>query len=316
MRCKRVRKLLTAYKDGELGEENQRSVSEHLAACERCREYASEVSNVLAWAGMWRAREPSPMFLARVKARARAPEEPPGAWHPLQVLRPRRVLVGVAAACMVFLCGYLVGLSFSGRQRASAPGLSVAQSPPDTGKGTTPEEIIADRGDSERLIVGVQKIKMIFGSKLSDAAYAQLNEVQRALSAREGEPAERSLAVVEELQRAEEFIRERKFAEARFVLASLEQSYAGHPLVPYARMTKMLTMPEPGYGSDLLESVYATLLQGTVIEPTEFYNQVASFQAQVTEYGWQKIRETAGRLNPLSALGYIEKRLGGESTAL
>ena len=38
MRCSRVRKRLSAYMDGELGDQWMERVEQHLAACTRCRE--------------------------------------------------------------------------------------------------------------------------------------------------------------------------------------------------------------------------------------------------------------------------------------
>ncbi len=308
MKCKRVRKLLTAYTDGELAEEEHRSVSAHLAECEECCEYAAEVKKVLAWAGTWRDRQPSAHFLARVKARARAAEEPVAGWFSLRLPRARTALAGVGAACLVFLFGYLAGVSFSGAGDRPGPGPSVANIPPPTQKGT-PVEIATDLKDSEQLVVGVQRIKMIFRNKLSDAAYAQLNEVQFAL-------AKGDTVVVEELQQAEEFLRERKFAQARRALERIEEDYAGHPLVPYARMTKIFTTPEPGFGRELLNRSYAMLLQDTVINPREFYDQITGLPAQATEYGWQKIVESAERLNPVGLLDYLENRLVSENDRL
>ncbi|NQT84177.1 zf-HC2 domain-containing protein [bacterium] len=306
MKCRRVRKLLTAFEDGELSEEARQSVSEHLAECKHCRALAGEVREVFSWAAMWRERAPSPAFLTRVKARARAGEESSPATFGLQLWRTRPAIVGVVAACVVFLFGYLAGVNFSGR------GPSVVK----TVRAPGPPRVARPAVDSEQLVVGIQRIKMIFGSKLSEAAYAQLNDVQRALAAGGGAEAEAELAVVKNLQWAEELVREEKLAEARVVLASLEQSHPDHALAPYARMTKMLTTPQPRRAPELLRGLYAALLEDTVVNPTEFYNQLAGFQAQATEYAWGKIVESADRLNPLNVLDYIEDRLASGKRAL
>ena len=308
MRCKRVRKLLTAYTDGELAEEDRRCIAAHLAECKPCRECVDDVQKVLAWAGTWRDGQLSPDFLARVKARAGAAQERATAWFPLRLPGARTALAGLAAACLVFLLGYLAGVGFSGGKGPAAGSRPITPAAPGDA---------AHLPDAERLIVGVQKIKMVFGDKLSDAARAQLNEVQQALAAAGGVRAEAGLAVVKGLQQAEELIREKKFAEARQMLALLEASHPEHPLAPYASITKMLTTPQrPGYGSELLNSAYAMLLRDTVIDPAEFYSQLARLQEQATEYGWQKIVESADRLNPLNLLDYIEDRLASGSGTL
>lgn len=302
MKCRRIRKLLTAYTDGELPEENRRTVSEHLVECERCREYAARLRKVLDWAALWRDRQTSPDFLSRLKARARAAEEPRAERVRLFVPRARTVLAGLATACLVFLLGYLAGVNFSGEKYLSQGAPSVAKGGALAGKPTAPS-------DAERLIVGVQRIKMIFGSKLSQNAYAQLNEVQLAL-------AKGDETVVQELQQAEDFVRHKNFAQARRLLDQIERDYPEHALAPYARMTKIFTTPRPGYGWELLNNFYASLLRETVIDPREFYSQLAGFQTEVTEYGWQKIVESADRLNPLNVLDYLENRLAGGSETL
>ncbi len=302
MNCRRIRKLLTAYTDGELAEENRRAVSEHLAECERCREYAADLSKVLDWAALLRDRQTSPNFLARVKARARAAEKPTSGAFPFPVPRARTALAGLAAACLVFLLGYLAGVTFPRHKYLSQGGPATALSRAFPDKPTAP-------GDAERLIVGVQRIKMIFGSKLSENAYAQLNEVQFAL-------AKGDKTVVQELQQAEEFVRYKDFAQARRLLDQIEREHPEHALAPYARMTKIFTTEQPGYGWQLLNNSYAALLRDTVINPKQFYNQLAGFQTEVTEYGWQKIVQSAERLNPLNVLDYLEDRLAGGTETL
>jgi hypothetical protein len=308
MKCKRVRKLLTAYVDAELAENLHRSMAEHLEQCEACRRCEGEMGKVLAWAGLWRDREPSGDFLSAVKAKAVAAQRPASWRVPFWLPRTRTVLAGLAAACLVFFLGYLTGVVFSGRAVAPRSGPLVAA------KGATQRPQLAD---AEHLIVGVQKIKMVFGDKLSDKALAQLNEVQLALAARDGEKGDNGLAVVRELQQAEGLVRDKKFAEAGQILASLEETYPEHALAPYARMTRIFTTPQrPGYGSELLNSVYAALLQDTVIEPGQFYNQLATVQAEVTGYGWQKIVESTERLNPLNLVDFIENRLASGEDVL
>lgn len=316
MKCKRVRRMLTAFVDGELTEEDHRSVSEHLGTCESCREYAGEVRKVISWAGTWQSREPSAGFLTRLRARMReqkASTQTGLVWLPLA----RRVLAGAAAACVIFLVGYMAGVSFTGGKGPSPRGRSAAKGVPLARKG--PSSFVSsapDQADSERLIVGIQRIKTIFGSKLSDAAYSQLNEVQRVLAAGEGADAEGQLAVVKELQRGEELVRQGRLADGCRVFEEIEQSHPGHALAPYAQMARMLATPQPGYGSEFLDSLYAMVLQDTVIDPREFYGQYARFRAQVAEYGWDKIVESADLLNPLNFLDYVERRLLGGSEAL
>ncbi len=304
MKCRKVEKVMTAFLDGELSGERHRSVAEHLASCERCARSASEAKKVLEWAGTWRDRELSAGFLVRLRARIRREESRAAERRTLWFPKLRWMLAGGAAACVMFLGGYFAALMVTGGKAPVTSAVPVASG----------EE------DSERLIAGLQRIKMVLGEKLSEAAYAQLNEVQRVLAAGERGKGEESLAVVKELQRAEGLVRQEQYAAAREVLDSIVEKHPRSPLTLYARMTKILATPEGGSGSELIGNVYATLVRDTLGDPKEFYDRLSSLpvqMGQIREYGWQKIVESADRLNPIKALDYLEKRLlGGEGTAL
>ena len=292
MKCKRVQKLLVSYRDGELPEDVRRSVSEHLATCKECGRYATEVEKVMAWAGTWGERQPSPHFLVKLKARIRGDEKPARARPTLGLLRPQRALVSIAAAFLVFFGGYLVGVKFV----------------PRGGEGPV---VARAEQDNSRLITGIQRIKMLFGGKLSETARSQLDEVQRVLAVRDSSHGD-SPAVVDQLQQAEALVGEKKLAEARRILTTIDEKHPDHPLAPYVRMTLASTSEERGgYGAELLKNFYAMMVQDTVINPKEFYVEASRFPAQATEYGWQKIVESADRLNPLNLGDYIETRFAG-----
>jgi len=312
MKCKKVQKLVTGFLDGELSEKKRSSIAEHLAGCDQCNGQLGEARNVLQWAGTWKERSLSPAFFTRLKARIRAEQEPARQPQSFWFLGTQRALAAVAAATVMFLGGYFVAMLLSGGQDAQRPGPALGRRQPPT-KGVA--SVAPDRAESERLILGVQRIKMVFGSKLSDKAYHQLNEVQRVLAAR-GRPETEDLAVVEELQRAEALVRQEQYAEARDLLDGIAEDHPAHPLTPYARMTKILATPQRSYGSELLRNTYAMLVEETVGDPKEFYNELTSYpawMAEIREYGWNKIVESANRLNPLNTLNFLERRiLGGE----
>ena len=78
MRCSKVRRLISRYQDGELGEPQAREMREHLAACESCRMEESALRETLAMLSAWPAPEPKGGYeavLSRVgdRARTRAP---------------------------------------------------------------------------------------------------------------------------------------------------------------------------------------------------------------------------------------------------
>lgn len=313
MRCKKVQKMLTGFLDGEVSPKNACLIREHLSDCEECSRHVCEARQVMRWAGNWQAVEPSPVFLMRLKARIRSEAEPKTRAVSLWFPGMRRALAGVAAACIIFLGGYFAAVQVLGGREEPQPGGRVAKLDSAELKGTL---TVADRVEAERLVLGVQKMKMVFGEKLTDGAYAQLNEIQKALAVRGGMDAN-DLAAVEHLQKAELLIREGDYAAARQLLDEAERDHPEHSLAPYVRIAKVLAAPQPSTGSDFFKRAYATLLQETVGDPSALYEEVTNIPGQVAqlrEYGWGKIVKSADRLNPLNAWNFVERRiLGGEA---
>jgi predicted anti-sigma-YlaC factor YlaD len=312
MRCKKVQKKLTGFLDGELSAKNASLIQEHLSGCEECSRRASEARKVMEWAGTWQEVDPSPLFLMRLKARIRSEAEPESRGVTLWSPFARRALAGVAAACVIFLAGYFAALvvvgSRDGEKLARTPEKLVSADLKDTAA-------VPDRAEAERLVLSVQRMKVVFGEKLSEGAYAQLNEVQRVLAVRGGMTVD-ELAVVDGLQKAELLIREGDHLKARQVLDGIEQEHPQHPLVPYVRIARVLATPQTAPGSDFLRRAYATLVRETVGDPGALYDEVTNMREQVTqlrEYGWENIVKSADRLNPLNAWNFVEQRiLGGE----
>ncbi len=311
MKCKNVQKMLVRFLDEELPEKKRVLISEHLAGCDECRGRLEQAKKALTWAGTWEDRELSPTFLTRLNARIRAEEAVPARGRFVWSLRAQHVLAGVAAACVVFLGGYFAALQvLGGRDKPQAVG-RVAKVDSGPQKDST---ALAERAEAERLVVGVQKMKMVFGEKLSDSAYAQLNEIQRALAVRGGMDAN-DMAALEGLQTAELLIREGDYVRARGVLDEAERDHPDHPLAPYVRIAKVLAAPQPSTGSDFLRRAYATLLQETVGDPGALYSEVTNIpqqMAELREYGWGKIVKSADRLNPLNAWNFVERRILGD----
>lgn len=313
MRCKKVQKMLTGFLDGEVSPKNASLIREHLSDCEECSRHASEARKVMEWAGSWHGVEPSPFFLTRLKARIRSEAEPKTRGVSLWSPGVGRALAGVAAACVIFLGGYFAAVAVLGGRGEPQPGGRVVKR---ESVGKNGSAALADRAEAERLVLNVQKMKVVFGDKLTEGAYAQLNEIQKALAVRGGMDS-KELAVVEDLQRAELLIREGEYAKANEVLDGIERGEPEHPLVPYVRIARVLAAPPPTSGSDFLRRAYATLVRETVGDPGALYDEVTNMREQVTqlrEYGWENIVKSADRLNPLNAWNFVERRiLSGEA---
>jgi hypothetical protein len=314
MRCNKVQKMLTGFLDGEVSPKNASLIRQHLTHCEECSRHVAEARKVMKWAGTWQEVEPSPVFLMRLKARIRSEAEPKTPAVSLWLPGMRRAFAGVAAACIIFLGGYFAAVQVLGGRGDPQPRRRVAKLDSAQVRRTP---AVADREEAERLVLGVQKMKIVFGEKLTDSAYAQLNEIQKSLAVRGGMSSE-ELAAVEDLQKAELLIREGDYAAARQLIDEAERDHPDHPLAPYVRIAKVMAAPQPATGSDFLKRAYATLLQETVGDPIALYEEVTNIPGQVAqlrEYGWERIVKSADRLNPLNAWNFVERRILGDEAA-
>ena len=75
MRCRRVRRRLSAFLDGELSEKQASQMAEHIAACPDCQQEVASLSSVWEQLGERREVDPSPYFWTRLRARIAQAEE-------------------------------------------------------------------------------------------------------------------------------------------------------------------------------------------------------------------------------------------------
>jgi|GEM_PF-1212203 len=112
-------KKLSAYVDGELGEEARAVIREHLASCPACREKVARLSFVAKALDSLEGLEPGPYFARRIRLSVIRPAR--GGWS-------RRFVVGAAAAGALSLAfGWFVGRALYG---------GVSEQPPLVDAGT------------------------------------------------------------------------------------------------------------------------------------------------------------------------------------
>lgn len=73
-RCKKIRRELVPYLDGELDSEQAREIEEHLTVCARCAVLLSRLRDDWESLALLPTAEPPPDFVDRVCNRAQAPE--------------------------------------------------------------------------------------------------------------------------------------------------------------------------------------------------------------------------------------------------
>lgn len=105
MRCTAVRRRLSAYQDGELGQAQREAVREHLAHCAECRAAAADLRRAweLLGVGVGEEAETSPGFLAEVMGRIDGAQPRP-AWQ-----APRWAVAAAIVLCLTFggVAGYV-----------------------------------------------------------------------------------------------------------------------------------------------------------------------------------------------------------------
>ncbi|UCC13053.1 MAG: zf-HC2 domain-containing protein [candidate division WOR-3 bacterium] len=107
MKCSQVKKKLTAYIDGEISENEQAIISEHVKSCASCRQELEELAAVTRTLDEVVDVEVTPYFRAHLKTRLR--EEKADEEKPFPFLEwIRRATIPVAAAAL-FLFSIVAG---------------------------------------------------------------------------------------------------------------------------------------------------------------------------------------------------------------
>jgi len=101
LRCRKVRRLISARLDGELDERRWTAATRHLARCRGCRAFADEAARLADALNLVQAPEARWGFAGRVLAQLPDEQPAPSSIQRLvELLRPAPVGVGTAAFCL------------------------------------------------------------------------------------------------------------------------------------------------------------------------------------------------------------------------
>lgn len=107
MRCNAVRRRLTEYAYGDLGERERTRIESHLASCASCRETADEIEGILHLASTYDEESPPREAYARLRREvASYPEK-----QRLRLSVIRRPIPAYAAATAIAIVAVLSGIS-------------------------------------------------------------------------------------------------------------------------------------------------------------------------------------------------------------
>lgn|GEM_PF-2929017 len=137
MLCHDIQSQLTDYIDGTLDESSQQQVDAHLAACDECRRYVSDIQATIALTRDLDEVEPPPFFTERIMAQVRQSARPRN-WIFQIFLTPVRVPAGVlTAVCLIIVT--LAGNTWYLQSKKTAPVQMVSEN-------TSPDIIFRDIG--------------------------------------------------------------------------------------------------------------------------------------------------------------------------
>ncbi|MBL7073839.1 zf-HC2 domain-containing protein [candidate division KSB1 bacterium] len=124
MKCRFIKKRLSAYLDGELPEEEGKRISDHLKFCPRCAAEVQELQGVWDLLGTWERVEPTPFLWEKVRKRVAEKPSPVPFW---EGLIDRYVVP--AAVTAVLIVGLVIGIHFGNRLYSTAFESRVLESP-------------------------------------------------------------------------------------------------------------------------------------------------------------------------------------------
>jgi len=122
MRCKKAKKLISDYIDGELDSFLRSSLEEHLEACEECQKFMEEYKSITQTAQELEAGSPSPYVWTRIKQGVEAQTTPEEAkrktiwkWSP-----QLKYALGFLSALIIIGAG-VIGITHLGDRKGVSP---------------------------------------------------------------------------------------------------------------------------------------------------------------------------------------------------
>jgi len=125
MKCRIVKKRLSAYQDSELNHQEQEEISGHLAGCRECRAQYAQLEQIRQTLGEWEDIRPNPWFSRQVIGKIKEPQEQAALPVFQHIFRPLR---GPAFAALILIIGLTAG-GYFGTLVASSGLFPFQQSP-------------------------------------------------------------------------------------------------------------------------------------------------------------------------------------------
>ena len=107
MKCRKIKKYLSAYVDGQTGQTSQSQIEAHLQTCDECSAQVEQYRQMWEWLGEEVTLKPNPFFAAKVWRRIREIEAPPE--PKIQWLRRFELLLVPATVAAGLVLGILLG---------------------------------------------------------------------------------------------------------------------------------------------------------------------------------------------------------------
>jgi anti-sigma factor RsiW len=121
MRCKKAKKLISDYIDGELDSSQRFSLEQHLKTCEKCRRFMEEYKSIAQTAQKLEAGSPSPYVWTRIRQGLELQTSPHESQKKMWRWSPQlRYAVGVLSL-LVVVGAVVIGITLIGNQKGISP---------------------------------------------------------------------------------------------------------------------------------------------------------------------------------------------------
>jgi len=121
MRCKKAKKIISDYIDGELDSSKRSSLEEHLETCEECQKFMEDYKSIARTAQELEAGSPSPYVWTRIKQGVKAQTPPTEARKRMWRWSPElKYAVGVLSL-LVVVGAAVIGITYLGNQKGVSP---------------------------------------------------------------------------------------------------------------------------------------------------------------------------------------------------
>ena len=110
MKCKKVKRMISLYIDGELKPDNEKKLVDHLETCESCRKEKNIMKCLNQMLLPPTEVQPSPQFLFKVKQKITSPKTID--YYTASLLKYLKPVLVSMACILIFVISFILGNSF------------------------------------------------------------------------------------------------------------------------------------------------------------------------------------------------------------